>query len=306
MRLVKITGPKGRGADIAKIAFECGISDVSIHTVEQHKPGVKPAMKEAVDMKVSTPEGRAVIEAVVRAPFYNRDEYAIDIREPRSILKSTSVRDITRPVAPPIMDIDQELWQFSHVTYSFVLRVIIASLLLAYGMIHDNPLLMIGGLVFLPLMPLVLGFGYGVLAREWKLVAQSAAAFVTATLLTIVAAAVVAMFAEPPMMFDKFPPMAAGALFSLAVGIAAALATADDAGHRQLVGLAAASQLALVPAWLGISIVFGFSESAAEKLTGFAFNTVCLVLGAAAVYGVLLWRAQHVEGALGAHREYKH
>src|SRR4051812_22316059 len=115
MRLVKITGPKGRGPDIAKIAFECGIADVSIQAVEQHKRGAPPAPKEAVDMKVSTPEARAVVEALVRAPFYNRDEYAIDVREPRSILKGESVREITRPVAPPMMDIDQELWQFSHV-----------------------------------------------------------------------------------------------------------------------------------------------------------------------------------------------
>jgi hypothetical protein len=129
---------------------------------------------------------------------------------------------------------------------------------------------------------------------------------VTATLLTAVAAACVAMFADPPMMFDNFPPMAAGALFSLAVGVAASLATADDAGHRQLVGLAAASQLALVPAWLGISVVFGFSESAAEKLSGFGVNTLCLVVGAAAVYGTLLWRAHHVEGAAGARSEYTH
>ena len=85
MRLVKITGPKGRGADIAKIAFDCGIADVSIQTIEQHKPGVTPVAKEAVDMKVSTPEGRAVIEAVVRAPFYSRDEYTIDLKTGRSI-----------------------------------------------------------------------------------------------------------------------------------------------------------------------------------------------------------------------------
>src|SRR5690349_5678958 len=111
MRLVKITGPKGRGPEIAKIAFDCGIPDVSIQTIEQHKPDVKAVVQDAVDMKVSTPEGRAVIEAVMRAPFYNRDEYTIDIREPRSILKSASVRDITRPIAPPAMDIDQELWQ---------------------------------------------------------------------------------------------------------------------------------------------------------------------------------------------------
>lgn len=304
MRLVKITGPKGRGPDLAQIAFKCGISDVSIQTVEQHKPGVNPVMKEAVDIKASTPEGRAVIEAVLRAPFYNRDEYAIEVREPRSILKRESVREITRPVAPPITDIAQELWQYSHVTYSFVLRVFIASMLLAYGMVEDNPLLMVGGLAFLPLMPLVLGFAYGTLAREWKLVAQSAAAFMSATLVIALAAACTAVFTDPPILFDKWPPTLAGAVFSLAVGIAASLATADDAGHRQLVGLAAASQLALVPTWLGVSLVFGFGDIA-ERLEGFLLNIASLVIGAALVYGVLLWRAQSMETALTRPSEHR-
>jgi hypothetical protein len=203
MRLVKITGPKGRGQDIAQIAFECGISDVSIQTVEQHKPGAQPTVKETVDMELSTPQARAVVEALTRAAFYDRDEYSVEVRSARSILNRESVREITRPVAPPIMDIARELWQFSHVTYSFVLRVFIASVLLGYGMVKDNPLLMVGGLVFIPLMPLVLGFAYGVLAREWKLVAQSAAAFVTATLLIALAAASTALFAHPPILFRQ-------------------------------------------------------------------------------------------------------
>ena len=86
MRLVRVTAPKGKGPEIAKIAFQCGISDVSIHQVEQHKPGSTPAVKDAVDMHVATPDGRSVVEAVVRAPFYDREEYSIDVREPRSIL----------------------------------------------------------------------------------------------------------------------------------------------------------------------------------------------------------------------------
>jgi hypothetical protein len=42
-----------------------------------------------------------------------------------------------------VVDFAQELWQFSHMTYSFVLRVSIAAALVAYGMItgfvmHDH------------------------------------------------------------------------------------------------------------------------------------------------------------------------
>jgi hypothetical protein len=306
MRLIRVTAPKGHGAQVARLALECGISDATIHPVEQHTAGKEPTAKDAVDMHVSTPAGRALIEALVRAPFYDRAHYSIDVREPRAILKSTSAREITRPVTAPMVDIDQELWQFSHITYSFVLRVLIAAALLAYGMIKENWLLMVGGLAFLPLMPLMLGIGFGALDRQWKLLAQSLIAFAFGTALIIGSAAMVAGMAEPPMMFDKFPPLVAGVLVSLVIGVAGALATADDAGHRQLVGLAAASQLALVPVWLGISLVFGFDESVSEKLTSFGLNAAMMLLGAAAVFGALQLRANAAHDPVTAGRQYKH
>ena len=305
MRLVRVNAPSGKGIEIARIAFELGIEDVSIHAVEQHKPGSKPVPKDAVDMHVSTPDSKAIVDAVVNAPFYDRQQYSIDIREPRSILKSTSTREITKPVSAPLVDIEQELWQFSHVTYSFVARVLIAALLLSYGMVHENPLFMIGGLMFLPLMPLVLGMAVGSLSGRWNLVGQSLAAFVTATLLIAAAGVAVGMATEPPMLFDQFPPIAAGLFFSFAIGVAGALATADDAGHRQLVGLAATSQLALIPAWFGISLVFGFPESPAQKLMAFGGNVAALVIGAGSVYAFLMQRGHATRGAAATQQQYK-
>jgi hypothetical protein len=287
MRLVKVSAPQGKGADLAKIAFSCGISEVAIHQVLQHKRDSQPVPRDVVDAQLSTPEAKAFVEALVNAPFYNRKDYAIEVREPRSLLKSTSTRDITRPVSAPILDIDEELWQFTHVTYSFVMRVLIAALLVAYGMVEDNPLFIVGGLIFLPFMPIVLAFAFGMMSRQWRLVAHAAIAFVTGTLLISVGAVVVAAVVDPPMLFDKFPPLAAGLCFSLAIGVAAALGTADDVGHRQLVGLAAASQLAIVPAWFGLSLVFGFSGDLAEKLSGFGVNVVALVAAAVTVYAGL-------------------
>jgi hypothetical protein len=292
MRLVKVSAPQSKGADIARVAFECGIPDVSINEVMRHKPGSQPSPREVVDIKVPTPDAKAFIDALLHAPFFDRADYTIELREPRSILKSTPTREMTRPVAAPILDVDQELWQFTHVNYSFVARVMIAALLLSYGMVHDNPLFMIGGLVFVPFMPLVLAFSFGALTRQWQLVRHAAVAFVTATLLIAAAAAGIALLLEPPIMFDQFPPLAAGAAFSFLVGIAAALGTTDDVGHRQLIGLAAASQLVLVPAWLGISIVFGFTESPIEKLVSFGVNVVSLAAGCALVYALLSWSGE--------------
>ena len=287
MRLVKVSAPQGKGPDVARIAFDCGIGDVSIHQASEHKPRTEPVLRDVLDAKVSTPQAKTFIDALVNSPLFNRHDYAIEVREPRSILKSAATRDITRPVPAAIPDIEQELWQFTHITYSFVLRVLIAALLIAYGMLNDNPLFMIGGLIFVPFMPLVLAFSFGALTRQWQLVRYAALAFMCATLLILAGAIAIAVVAAPPILFDKFPPIGAGLGFSLAIGVAAALGTADDAGHRQLVGLAAASQLAILPAWFGLSLVFGFASDISEKLAAFGINVAALVIGCIAVYAAL-------------------
>ena len=74
MRLVKVTAPRGKAADVARIAFEQGIADVSVQAVEQHKPGVEPQPRDAVDTKVSTPQAKAFVDAVIAAPFFNRED----------------------------------------------------------------------------------------------------------------------------------------------------------------------------------------------------------------------------------------
>ena len=279
MRLVRVTAPKGHGAQVARLALDCGISMRPSIPLSSMKSAKNRLRKMRSTCEVSTPAARALIEALVRAPFYDRAHTSIDVREPRSILKSASAREITRPVTAPMVDVDQELWQFSHITYSFVLRVLIAAALLAYGMIKENWLLMVGGLAFLPLMPLMLGIGFGALDRQWKLLAQSLVALCIGTAVIIASAALVAAMAEPPMMFDKFPPLMAGVLISLVIGVAGAIATVDDAGHRQLVGLAAASQLALVPAWLEISLRVRIQRGLSEKLTAFGLNAAMMLLG---------------------------
>ena len=88
------------------------------------------------------------------------------------------------------------------------------------------------------------------------------------------------------------------------VGVAATLGTADDVGHRQLIGLAAGSQIALIPAWLGISIVHGFDESVGERLLSFGVNVIALALGAMIVYALLSWRGELAHGTAGR-KEYE-
>lgn len=292
MRLIKITAPRGKGPELARLAFRCGIAEVSLSEAAQHKPDEAPAPRDVVNAELATPQAKAYIDGIISAPWFNRKDYAIEVREARAILKRTSTRDITHPVPATILDMDEELWQYTHITYSFVARVLIAALLATYGMVHANLLFMIGGLVFLPFLPIVLALGLGALTRQWKLVGHALAAFVAAIALITLGGAIVGSLDDAPILFDDFVPPLVGVAFSLLVGVAGALGTADDTGHRQLVGLAAASQLGVLPAWLGISLISGFAEPLGEKLMAFGANSAAVVLGATATYAVLALRGE--------------
>ena len=73
------------------------------------------------------------------------------------------------------------------------------------------------------------------------------------------------------------------------IGVAAALASVDDAGRRDLIGLAATAHITIIPAWLGIAAVLGFPEKTilTERILGFGLNVTVLIFGALAVYAVL-------------------
>jgi hypothetical protein len=146
-------------------------------------------------------------------------------------------------------------------------------------------------LLFLPFLPVLLGVGFGVVAREWRLVTRSLGALATETVLAVVAGAAVASATPGPLQFAEFSPLLTGLVLSLIVGASAGFATTDDVGWRQLVGLAAASQMAFVPVWLGSALVYGFSGDGAvapsERLLTCVVNTLAIVASAAASYAAL-------------------
>jgi hypothetical protein len=168
------------------------------------------------------------------------------------------LRDLTTPLVEPTVDIFEELWQFSKVTYGFVGRILIGGLLLAYGLVDFKLLFMIAGLLFIPLLPLMLSVGFGLWTRQWRLVGQGIISLAIALLLLVVAGLAVGLLTTPPVRYSEFNSVLTGLLVSGIVGIAGGLATADDVGRREMIGLAATAQVAIVPAWLGLCLILGF------------------------------------------------
>ncbi|HLM02400.1 MAG TPA: hypothetical protein VK400_15215, partial [Pyrinomonadaceae bacterium] len=185
MRLIMVNAPEGRGRDIAQIAFDAGVSKVSHRQVTSHQSDGKTETKDVVDVETSTPKAKRYIDGVLAADFYSPDDITISVRQPRAVISKDDIRDLTRPLVEPATDIFEELWQFTHITFGFVGRFFLAACLLAYGLIQQNTLLIIAGLLFLPLLPLLLSVGFGGWTKNWKLSLHGALAFLTATVLLV-------------------------------------------------------------------------------------------------------------------------
>lgn len=289
MRLVNVSTPLGKSGDIARLAYQVGIENVTIQQEESHRADGSIETKELVKVQTSTPKGKRFVDAVLKADFFDSKQYTLVTRVPRTIVSTEGILEITYPLTETATDILEELLQFSHITYSFVGRIFIAGSLLAYGMIHQQLLLMIAGLLFLPLLPLLQAIGFGAWTRQWKLALQGVLAFAIAIILLILSGVVIGSLSSPPLKYDEFSPLGVSFLISLAVGVAAGLALIDDTGKREMIGLAASAQIAIVPVWFGISAVFGFPKTSGEneiesRALSFFVNVVTLIVAALAVH----------------------
>jgi hypothetical protein len=283
MRLIKIDAPEGKGDDVAKVAFSVEIDKVSRRHAQSQRSDGRLERKDVVDIETSTPKAKRFIDALLAAPFFNREDFSINVRQPRTIISGTSLHELTKPFVEPASDILEELFQFSHITASFVGRVVVAACLIAYGMIEQKILLLVGGLLVLPMTPLLLAVSFGIRSGIWKLAGQGALAFLVATLLLFLGGAGVAALSAPPVKYSDFNTLLASFLISVVVGIGAGFANIDDSGQRQLIGLAATAQIALIPVWFGISAVFGFPAAAGrneiiERGASFFLNTITMIV----------------------------
>lgn len=284
MREVRIKVPEGDAQRFIHFVQELGAERVGVYREFVHGPD---RWEEVVSIETSTPDAARIVDALERAPFFNAETHTFTIRELRSISSRASIRDVTVPIALPQKDVTQDLWQFSQVTYGHVGRVAIAALLLSYALIRGSTLLLIGGLLFLPGLPHLLAIGRGACARDHRLALQGALALATTIAILIACGAFVAALVAGPMRFDDFLSPAVGVCVSSGIGIAGALASLDDVGKRELIGLATAAQVGVVPAWFGVSLVHGLDAVATVRVASYLVNLAVIVIAAASVYTVV-------------------
>jgi hypothetical protein len=289
MREVRIKVPEGEALRVVHLLQSLRVERVGVSREFVHGPD---HWEEVVSTETSTPDAARIVQAIEEAHAFDPKTHTITIRELRAILTSEPVGSVTRPMQVPRPDLHQDLWQFSHVTYGHLLRVMVAASLISYAMIEDSLLLLVGGLLFLPTLPHLLAIGLGGQSRERRLAAQGAFALSISVAVLVACSASVAVLVPTPMKFAAFLPPAVSACVSVGIGIAGALASLDDVGKRELIGLATAAQVGLVPAWLGIGLVHGFDTPPGPRLCSFAVNLSLIAVTSAITYRAVRLRSR--------------
>ena len=291
MRQITVTAPEGSESQVAQTAFAVGIQEVSVSEKRVLDAIGTETIKASIEIDVDTPLAKAFMDALSIAPFFSREQFSISVRQPRALVAREQLSRLMRPLVEPSVDIFEELWQFSQVPYGFVGRILIGGLLLAYGLVEYKLLFMIAGLLFIPLLPLMLSVGFGLWTKHWRLVVQGFISLALAICLLLISGVVVGLLSNPPVRYSEFNSLATGILISLIVGIAAGLATADDVGRREMIGLAATAQIAIVPAWFGLCLVLGFpsadATSPSRHISGLLINIVAIVIAALGTYAAM-------------------
>jgi hypothetical protein len=294
MHEIRATMPPDCVAEAVLLAHHCGISRVSVGDVFVHGPNQSFKL---LSVETSTPNAKHFVDALLNSPFLSEVQYTLTSREVRAIVSNEPAKQVTRPLSEPFPNVIQDLWQLSHVTLSYVARAAAGAMILATGIIENNPLSIVLAALFLPFLSQVLAVSFGTWSRDWQLVWHGSKALIVSVSLALLGGFIVGWIMGEPIRFEGFRSPAASAAISTIIGVTAGLSLADDTGRRYLIGVAAAVQLALFPVWLGTAIVVGLPPATEllAHLEGFSINLMAISLSSVASYAVLhlnrSWRA---------------
>jgi hypothetical protein len=233
MHEIRATIPESCVPEAVRLATMVGISEPTTSEVYVHGIGEKRVL---LSVETSTPRARAFTRALMHSPAL-RGTFTLTSREVRAIVSKESAESLTRPMSEPVPDIIQDLWQLSHITWSYIGRALAGAILLAGGIIEDNPIAIVVAALFLPFLSQVVAFGIGLWSRDKKLAGHGLKALLVSITLGFIGGFVVALVEGGPIAFHGFKSPLSSFGISAVIGATAGLSNADDTGRRYLVGV---------------------------------------------------------------------
>ena len=275
--------------EAVRIANSIGIERVTVTEAFVH--GLETEVR-VISVETSTPKARAFIEEFLGSPVLSKVRSTLTSRELRAVISDSPPDDLTNPMSEPFPDVIQDLLQLSTLTASYLGRATAGAILLATGVLRNDPIAIVVAALFLPFLSQVLAISFGAWSGDWKLARQGMVAVLASTIAAVLAGALVAKIEGGPVLFSSFKGPLASFAISAVIGITAGLSCADDAGRRYLIGVAGAVQFAVFPVWLGLAMVTGLPERTVivERLLCFAINLLTLSATAAIAYAAIHFR----------------
>lgn len=284
MRLVQVVAPQGAGALVAECALRSGAQEAVV--LQAHGYGSDPD-REVVNINVATPVARQVVDDLLAEPFFTPEQFVVVTGERRSILSKAGTKALTGPMRQPQPDVAEHLWQQSHITSSLVVRAVGSATLLSYGLVRNNLILIVAALLMSPYLMAILAIAFGARIGTARLVRQGVMVLALVVALGFGAGVVVGAIVQRPIAFHAFLPLIPALVMSIVVGIIASFATIDDAGFVQFIGTAAAAQLALYPAWLGLAVATGSYAHFGLRSESLGLNVLGIIAGSLFSYALV-------------------
>lgn len=305
MRLTTVLVPKGFGKKVSQLALKQEIPEVALSEARKIQKESESQL-EKVEFQTNAQKTKHFLRALMESEFYDPKSFSFSTRHPESSFSNEPPEEETYPLIRYTGEVYQELWQFSQVTRSLVCRVFLTSILIAFGVKENYMPLIIAGLLFLPYHHFLIGMGIGASTKEWKLAGRSVLAFLVSTLLIALAAVVIGLLTKPGIKFTQFTETSLffNVILSAVIGAAAGFGSVDDAGRRELIGLAATAHLAVYPVWFGLKFVYGFNheDKPWESLGIFLVDTFFITLFALAVLKLMKMKGKEIRRFVKASR----
>jgi hypothetical protein len=147
MHEIRVTIPSAHMASVIELAHEAGIGEVTITDVHSD---IQKARRQVLSVETSTPKARKFTDAVLGSSHLSSLGFALTSREVRAIVSGEAPKSLTRPMSEPFPDVIQDFWQLSHITPSYLGRASAGGILLAMGIIENNPVSIVAAALFLP------------------------------------------------------------------------------------------------------------------------------------------------------------
>lgn len=173
----------------------------------------------------------------------------------------------------------------------FYFLVVLSTLIVALGLLADNVILVIGGMLVTPILSPILAIALGIIINEKKVIARSARIFLTAFALAILAAFLVGLFSSADLNEIRLIKIMTPSLFTffiaLIAGIAASYSWAKPGLSETLPGIAITVTLIPPLTAIGLTMADGEWLLLSDVLRTFLLNIAGIIFASIIIFSLM-------------------